>query len=65
MPVEIARDWLSFPEEHHLALRDLLVQLTAYSIRTGHNNALLRKRFIAVRCYRLRLSWISPCSCAR
>ncbi|KAF9037788.1 ARM repeat-containing protein, partial [Hymenopellis radicata] len=53
--VKIARDWLSFPEEHHLALRDLLVQLTAYSIQTGHNNVILRKLFIALCSLALKL----------
>ena len=38
----------SFPHEHDLELRDLLVAITGHSIVAGYNKVIQRKLFVAV-----------------
>ncbi|KAK0494340.1 armadillo-type protein [Armillaria luteobubalina] len=68
--VKIARDWLSFPEDQAVPLRDLLTQLTAHSIVIGRNNVILRKLFVSLCSLALKLApqhptqwpdWILSC----
>ncbi|KAK0477030.1 armadillo-type protein [Armillaria novae-zelandiae] len=68
--VKIARDWLYFPEDQAVPLRDLLTQLTAHSIVIGRNNVILRKLFVSLCSLALKLApqhptqwpdWILSC----
>lgn len=45
--IEVFRE--AFPQEHAVALRDMLLQLTAHSMVIGRNKVILRKLFVAVR----------------
>ncbi|KAK0237224.1 armadillo-type protein [Armillaria nabsnona] len=58
--VKIARDWLSFPEDQAIPLRDLLTQLTAHSIVVGRNNVILRKLFVSLCSLALKLASQHP-----
>ncbi|KAI0686931.1 ARM repeat-containing protein [Cytidiella melzeri] len=53
--VKIARDWDSFPHEHHGELRDLLVAVTGHSIVAGYNKVILRKLFVAITSLAMKL----------
>ena len=56
--VKVARDWDSLPAEHRFALRDLLLALTADSVRRGRPMLVLRKLFVCVRATSPRLELV-------
>lgn len=58
--VKIARDWASFPQEHVLPLRDMLLDLTGRSIAAGRNKVILRKLFVAVTSLALKICPANP-----
>ncbi|KAJ3980905.1 armadillo-type protein [Lentinula detonsa] len=53
--VKIARDWATFPQEHAESLRDLLVQLTSYSVSVKKSNLILRKLYVSLTSLALKL----------
>ncbi|KAL1742231.1 armadillo-type protein [Schizophyllum fasciatum] len=54
--VKIARDWESLPTEHRFAFRDLLLALTADSVRRGRPMLVLRKLFVCLTSLAIRLA---------
>ncbi|KZT68569.1 ARM repeat-containing protein [Daedalea quercina L-15889] len=58
--VKIARDWASFPEEHAIQLRDMILDLTGRSMGGGKNKVILRKLYVAITSLALKLAPGNP-----
>ncbi|TRM56832.1 hypothetical protein BD626DRAFT_517577 [Schizophyllum amplum] len=54
--VKAARDWDSLPAEHRNAFRDLMLALTADSVRRGRPMLVLRKLFVCLTSLAIRLA---------
>lgn len=45
----------SFPKEHAVALKDMLMELTGKSIASGRSKVILRKLYVAVSVYTIMM----------
>ncbi|KAF8511488.1 ARM repeat-containing protein [Hysterangium stoloniferum] len=58
--VKIVRDWKSFPRQHAVGLKDLLLESTCRAITANRSNVILRKLYVALSQLALKLHPTRP-----